>query len=239
VTREHEAGSVVIIALLFAGIVVALGLSLVTMATTERAVAGNYQTSTQALYGAEALARFVVTDLDGRTDWNGVLSGSDRSAFSEASLHPVTSWRASLNLPALTTGLQNDSSPPGTWGADTPAWQLFAWGTFSALTGRGDAAPLYLVAWVADDPADGDGNPYADSNGLVTLRVDAVGQGGLKRRIQAVVKRPEPDSSVSGVLPPPLPAVEQVAADVMARNLPSSSGGPSSGTRLLSWREVR
>jgi hypothetical protein len=235
VHRGGDRGSVVLIALLLAGVVVTLGVSLVTMAGTERTVAANHQTGLQTYYGAEALAEHVIVELQSRPQWTGAISGVEPSAFASGSITPMTTWHEVLDLPRLTAELQNDTYPAGSWGADTPRWQLVAWGPFGALTGRPESAPLYLAAWIADDPADGDGNPAVESNGSVLVRTLAVGHGGLRRSVQAVLKREDVDTSVTAGAGAGVPAFEASAASAVARNLPS----PGGVFRLLSWREVR
>jgi hypothetical protein len=42
------------------------------------------------------------------------------------------------------------------------------------------ATPFYLAVWVADDVADGDGDPLNDANGILALRAVALGPGGIR-----------------------------------------------------------
>ena len=56
-------------------------------------------------------------------------------------------------------------------------------------SGSGADSTLYTVAWVADDPADGDGNPSADANGRVTVRVEAFGPFRSRQALIATVRR--------------------------------------------------
>ncbi len=54
---------------------------------------------------------------------------------------------------------------------------------------------MYVVVWVADDPADGvdlntpDGNPLIDSNGVLTLHAEAFGPGGTRKTIEVTIAR--------------------------------------------------
>jgi hypothetical protein len=58
------------------------------------------------------------------------------------------------------------------------------------LTRSGGVDSLqFVLTWVADDPADGDGNPAADANGTVLLHAEATGPGGARRMIELTVAR--------------------------------------------------
>ena len=48
---------------------------------------------------------------------------------------------------------------------------------------------MYLVAWIADDPAESDGNPQADVNGTLTVHAEAYGPGGARKVIEVTVAR--------------------------------------------------
>ena len=93
-----------------------------------------------------------------------------------------------------------------------PAWRLFAHGPVSDLIpGRVADSPLYLAAWIADDPSDGDRDPGADANGRLLIRATAFGSGGARRSVEATVARVGP---------------------------PGSAGRPSA-VRMVAWRELR
>ena len=237
-SARSDRGSVVLVTLVVACLLTALGVSLATLASMERAIAPNFQRGQQALYSVEALAEFVVAELVNRGDWTPVLSGADRSAFFDATFQPTTAWRTSLDLLLITGALQQRTDASHS-GPNAPHWQLFASGPFDRLAGTGPPIPVYLVAWVADDIGDGDGDPDADANGAVTLRVMAVSVGGLQRSVQVALKRRPDDSSVT--------AAEQVEnqeaaspTPELARFLPdsSSSSAAPAGVAVLSWREV-
>jgi hypothetical protein len=97
------------------------------------------------------------------------------------------------------------------WGANNPRWRLFARGPLSALLpGSGIGAPYHVAVWVADDPAENDGNPSRDGtnqtnpgSGMIQLRAEAFGPVGAHRSVEATIAR---------------------------------SGG---GARLVSWRLIR
>jgi hypothetical protein len=127
-------------------------------------------------------------------DLNEILAGSVRSGVAGADLAPdVAGWGA-LDLPALTDGLQRESDAANQWGADGQVWRLFGYAPLHTLldaAGGGVAAgsAFYTVAWVSDDPADGDGNPSADANGRVVVRAEAFGPFRSRQALVATVRR--------------------------------------------------
>ncbi len=75
------------------------------------------------------------------------------------------------------------------WGARNPRWQLLVHQPLAALdSAAGTVCPCYLVAWVADDPADADGDPRRDApagvagHGVLLVRGAAFGAAGGARR---------------------------------------------------------
>jgi hypothetical protein len=58
-------------------------------------------------------------------------------------------------------------------------------------------ATAYAVAWVADDPADGDNDPLRDSNGVVSVRAMAFGQFGTRKSIEVTVTNARGISTLS------------------------------------------
>jgi hypothetical protein len=48
---------------------------------------------------------------------------------------------------------------------------------------------MYIAVWVADDPAETDGNPLADGNGTLTLHAEAYGPNGSRKVVEVTVAR--------------------------------------------------
>lgn len=243
--RQAETGSVLLLTLVFTTALMAIAAGLMSLANTEGTLTSNFSASVQVLAGAESVAELVVADLAARDSWTDVVSGGERAAFADGTLLPLASWHERLDLGSLTRALQRHTNAQSPWGVDTPVWRLFAWGPIESLAPGG--APrdgLYLMAWVADDGADGDGNPSSDANGVVVVRAQALGQRGAGRTVQVILKRGAVDRSVSADL-------EGKASDSggesgeMARILrspddESAPGGEATArVRVLSWREVR
>jgi hypothetical protein len=164
---------------------------------TEVLIAADFRQSRAALYAAEGAVGLAVRDLGAAADWNAVLTGASASSFTDGAAI------GSRTLPggdvvvlccgsgSLTADVQQRAHGGRSWAADTPVWQLFAWGPAASWLppGRVDST-IYVVAWVADDPGDGDGNPYVDSNGFLELHVHALAPNGGRRVVDAVIERP-------------------------------------------------
>jgi hypothetical protein len=187
---------VLVLALIISGLLAALGISLVMVADTERRSSANTATSAQSLAAADAIVSRALADLRRAADWTPLVDGTQRSAFADQSRRIMLAPGDTLDLDTRTAELQ---PPSGAFGADTPRWQLLAWGPLSQLDGTGTSGNAqYLSVWIADDPNDADGDPLTDSNGRVTLHGEARGPGGAMRAVEASVART--DAAVMRVL---------------------------------------
>jgi hypothetical protein len=207
-----DRGGGILLVILLGGLLSAIGLGLAGLTATERALSGNYQAGSQLLYAAEAIGAHVVHELRDRTVWSGALAGTSSSSFLEEASRPVTPWGEVFDLGAATAALQTSTALP----SGVSVWRLFASGALDALSESEWASGAFLIAWVADDHAEQDGDPSLDSNNLLVVRAEARGFGGLKRAVQLVMQYVPP---VEGEAPPP--------------------SAPAPGVRVVSWREVR
>jgi hypothetical protein len=188
--RHREGGAALIVALLSAGLLAALGVSLLVSADVERQMAANVGFSSQALAAAEAAVARGVVDLRHADDWTPFLSGAAVSTFAEPSQRVMLPAGGTLDLGEVTADVQRES---GGSGANAPVWRLMAWGPLSKLAPEGTIDSLqYLAAWIADDPAESDGNPQADSNGVIMVRGEGRGPGGSRRIVEVTVDRVHP-----------------------------------------------
>jgi len=185
----RDDGSAIVIALLATMLIAALGQGLVLLADTEQAIAANAHAGTEALYAADAGIACVVSELRRTTAWTGVLAGSLSSAFVDGTRTPRGPSGEIIDLNALTSALQASAAATDPWGADNPSWRLYAYGPLASFTGS-PRDRAYVAVWVADDPADGDGNPVVDSNRVLTLLATGFGPSRSVRRIQATVGAP-------------------------------------------------
>jgi hypothetical protein len=117
------------------------------------------------------------------------------------------------------------------WGSNNPRWQLFAWGFLNGLLPAAESS-FYVVAMVADDSSENDGDPLLDGstactqNGIVAcnpgtgrieLRAEAFGPFGAHKILESTISRSGPDG----------------------REAVYNSGSNQTGARILSWREMR
>lgn len=193
---RNDDGMAVLIALLLAVLLGAIAAALVALTTTETSISLSFRHAQEASHGAEAALERALHDLAAMGDWSVALApppANVTSTFDDGQTVPRTPDGRSLDLSQLTAERQADSdirAGPDIFGADSPAWRLFAHAPLRALmTGDGFDLPLYLVVWVADDEWDGDGNPAVDSNGRILVRAHAFGAGGAERSAEARVGR--------------------------------------------------
>jgi hypothetical protein len=198
-------------------LVVAIGAAVSVTSRTETLIAASFREGKEMLYAAEGAVSIAVRNLDAAADWNAVLSGAAASSFTDGASVGARTLPGGMTVTlccstgSLTAEVQQRAHGGRDWGADTPQWQLFAWGRAADWLPAGRLfTPVYVAVWVADDPADGDSNPLLDVNGILLLHAVALGVSGGRRAVEAVVQRP-----ASTGLPPP------------------------SGLRILSWHDVR
>ena len=176
----------VLFALVATMVLSAIGAGLVTLTNTEAVIASNYRLSNELGYAAEAGANAAMIDLGRGVDWSSVLSGITRSGFCDTTLTPVSASGARLDLAALTSAWQAASDADAKRGANNPRWRLFLYKPLAAIA-RTPLATSYVVVWVADDASESDGDPQADSNGLLAIRAEAFGPQGMQRAIDVTL----------------------------------------------------
>ena len=234
--RVGERGSALIVALMAMLLLMGLGSALVLIGTTESRIAASYVRGTAILLAADGAIERAVADLAALADWDLALGGVVTSTFTDGApaggrdiggthidLSEITGDLRCGRRVGCQDGDMNAFTSERPWGIDNPRWQLYAWGRLSTLApsaaGAGDA---YVMVWVADDPADADGDPLRDGDavdnpgrGVIALVAHAYGSAGTRRVVEATVSRARPVPG--GPVPPP--------------GLPT--------TRLVSWRDVR
>jgi hypothetical protein len=208
---RDEQGVALVIAMLCMLLLTALGMALVATTITETKISGNYSSGTEALYAADAAVERVMQDLLTVPDWNNVLTGAITSSFIDG---PASGTRSlpngtTLNLTQLTNMVRcnktttcsdadmdafTDERP---WGTNNPRWQLYAYGPLNEMLPTSSInSSTYVVLFVADDPADEDGQPLVDGagadnagKGVISLLAYAYGASGVRRVIEVTVAR--------------------------------------------------
>jgi Tfp pilus assembly protein PilX len=191
-------GAALIIALMSMMLLTALAAAVVMVTNTETMISANHRNSQEALYAADAAVERIVQDLLMTPRWNDVLAGSVQSSFIDGPMgSPKTLPTGGImNLNSATDQLQSETDGLNLWGANNPRWRAFAWGPLADILSNSQIdSNIYVVVWVADDPADSvdgatpDGNPTNDSNGVLTLHAEALGAGGTRKVIEVTVAR--------------------------------------------------
>jgi hypothetical protein len=217
VGSRGEQGTALLAALIAVAIVSAMGLGLALTTSLEPLAAANYETSRSVRLAAEAGLAIAVHELAGLVDWNLVLAGRVSSAAlehgdidvdlpdgSRAGLEELTA-RATCGRPgACSDGDRVAFTAARPWGPNNPQWRVFGHGRLDRLVPMGGGLPpTVVVVWIADDPADVDGDPLSDSGVgpggewrsggcVLAVRAEAFGPRFARRAVLGTVARPGP-----------------------------------------------
>jgi hypothetical protein len=238
-SATNESGLALVIALFATTLMLALGGALVLLTSSETVIAANFRSGHEAFYAADAAFERALADLRGAVDWTTVLNGAQRSSFVDGAPSGIRALvdGSRIDLAQITNLANCDKVSPCTdaeiatatserpWGTNNPRWTLFAYGPLADSLGAATVqSPFYVVAFVADDPSENDGDAMRDGAtvgglanpgaGVVLIRAEAFGPRNAHRVIEATVAKLE--------IPPALPG-----------------GAISTDLRVISWREVR
>jgi hypothetical protein len=206
--QHGERGSAVLLALIASVLLAAFGHSLILLTSSEQAIAANRHAGIEALYAADAAIARVVPELGRMPDWDDVLRGVTRSTFTEGPRAVTLPSGESIDLDAHTMALRARAQASDPWGPNNPGWRLFAHGPLDRVApGFGNRA--YVAVWVADDPAETDGDPAVDANRILVVRAEAWGPHRSRRMVSVTI------------------------------GAPGEERAGQERPRLLSWREVR
>jgi hypothetical protein len=229
---KSERGIALVLVMLVTTFLSALGIGLMVAVFMDRLATRNIATSVAMLHAADAGLEIAAADLARIVDWNPVLAGSQLAAFVDGvpggvrdipggGTVDLTSATNLLNCgrtSSCTIAQLNANSRERPWGANNPRWTLFAYGPMNRFTQLERPAACYLAVWVADDGREQDGDPLSDApidiegHGIVRVRAEAYGAGGLRRAVEAELARICPSDEAQPCLP---------------------------GIRVQSWQELR
>jgi hypothetical protein len=192
----NEDGTALIIALMSMMLLTALAAAVVMVSNTEVRIASNYNNGQVTLYAADAAVERVVQDLLLVPRWNDILSGATHSALIDGDVGGAKAVPGGgtvtlcCGTTSVTGQLQRVTDTLNQWGLNNPHWSLFAYAPLSQMLPNTPIdSPSYVAVWVADDPAETDDNPLADSNGTLTLHAEAYGPSGSVKIIEVTVSR--------------------------------------------------
>ena len=186
----------------------ALGAALVTMYEPTSGAAAHERIRLRR--AAESAVTLALLDLAARLDWSQLPAGGPASPFTDGGPGLADWWMAPPSISVAETRWRTcgratacddatiaavtDGRP---WGARNPRWRLFVNIPVSRLDGSAaTVCPCYLAAWIADDPADDDGDPAADAphgvdgHGVLLVRGAAYAAGGAVAEVEALVAQP-------------------------------------------------
>ncbi len=182
-----ERGAALVIALMAVAVLSALGVSLAMVINTETKISGNFTVAREVMYAADGALEIAAQELVAVGDWDLLLAGSVLSAFVDGApsgQRPLGDGR----FVSLTGATNLANSEPRPWGANNPQWRLFAFGRLTP--------GAYVIAWVADDPSENDGDATRDGtdgnnpgSGILALRAEAFGLEGAHKVLEATVRR--------------------------------------------------
>lgn len=216
-----ERGMAIVLVMGLAAVVTALTMAVVLATSTDTRIAAAFRAAHEVQAAADAGAQRGIVDLALMPDWTPALSGTVRSAFvdgppggvrqladgSRVDIDLVASLANCGHAPPCTLAERQLVTASRPWGPNNPHWVPFAYGPLTALLPPGSApSSSYLVVLVADDPAEQDGAPDVDGGspgappGLILVRGEAFGPGGVHRAVELAVARPEPPAGVLRVL---------------------------------------
>lgn len=208
---KDEQGIALIVALLSMMLLTALGMALSLTTTTERRISGNYRDGVETLYAADAAVERVMQDVLTVPDWNRIVDGTVTSSFvdgapgartlpdgSQLNLLEATAMArcGKLSCSAADMDAYTKERP---WGPNNPRWQLYAYGKLEDIIQTQTInSNVYVIVWMADDPADNDDNPLLDGGtanganpgtGVLSMLAYAYGPTGARRMIETTVAR--------------------------------------------------
>lgn len=206
---KNDSGVALILAILLAGFLSAIGLGLGLMVVTDQLATTNLRASTALLYIADAALELSIRDLSRIDDWSLALMGEARGRVTvgDPAVERGIPGGGVLNLALATNHLNCNRSTPCTdaqmntstrerpWGANNARWRLFAYGPVGNFVELPEPPWSHVAVWLADDGREDDGDPERDASegapghGVVRARVEAYGSFGMKRAIEAELAR--------------------------------------------------
>ncbi len=207
---NSQRGLALLMVVLITTFLSALGIGVMMAVFMDRLATGNQAGAVSLLYAADAGIAIAARDLARANDWNTVLSGAERSAFTDAAPAGVrdvpgggtVDLSATTNL--LNCGKTNNCTPAQMnatshdrpWGVNNPRWKLYVYGPMAQLTELVRPAPCYLAVWIADDYREQDGDAEADAaddadagHGIVRVHAEAFGAAGARRVLEAELSK--------------------------------------------------
>lgn len=190
---QADTGVALLAVLLVGVLIVGIGAAIALVADTDTAIASAHRDTVVGRHTAEATVAFLVHELAQMPDWTPVLRGVSTSALRGGLVPPAAAGGRPVDLTSLTMTLQAATYGGDGWGANTPRWGVLAWGVPGRdLPFAGLSTQVLVVAWVADDSSETDGDPATDTNDTLLVWVRAIGPSLAQVDVRVVIHRVEP-----------------------------------------------
>jgi hypothetical protein len=167
-----DAGFVMLAALVAIALLSAVGAAMIGVSASEALVAANHRDAIAARYAAESVVARAVADLGG-SDVASLLAGTAAGSLWDSGASTVTLADGSaLNLheirnaancgspaPCSPADLAGSAGGERPWGTNNPLWQFYERGYARDMAPAFRHSSFYVLAFVADDPLEADGDP--------------------------------------------------------------------------------
>jgi hypothetical protein len=167
-------GAALVLTMLAVFFLASLGASLALVTNTELRIAASYSEAMELGYVAEAALEAILQELSASADWNALVAGTALSVFADGSPggRRTLADGSMIDLDDLTRQVV----------ATNPMCRLFGFGPVQRLQPAEEIdVDGYVVVWIGDDPEE---NPE-----ILVLRAEAFGMSGLRRMLEARVRR--------------------------------------------------
>jgi len=187
-SEPADAGVAILLAVVATASLSAVALALAVMVALESRAAASTRARQGLLAAADAALELAVADL-AAPGWTSSLAGAPPPVVVGASAGLVGEW-GMLDIDARTQQLQRTFDARNRWGANGARWHARGRGFIGELIGPlSGAPPLYVMTWVADDPADADADSDRDANGVLDVRIEVYGMPKSRMAMVATVHR--------------------------------------------------
>jgi hypothetical protein len=214
--RANARGFGLLVVLLWLSLLSTLALGVALATSVEPQATGALHERLRLVRAAESAVALAAASLGPTPDWTAVPAVGLAGPYTDGApgLRALGSLTLDLEAetnertcgrrsPACDDVATRAASPERPWGDANPRWRLVVHVPFAAVDAVGGAAcRCYLAAWVADDPADNDGDALADSpvgtagHGVLLVRGAAFGEVGGVAEVEALVSKPCPTTPV-------------------------------------------
>lgn len=193
-----ERGLAILHVLMLLTLLMAVAEGAAVVARVEVRVSQFHRSERDAANAAQAMLAVTLQELERADDWSQVLAGARVATFADG---PADLPRQIPGAGTIQVCCGAGSATARVRAESGEAWQLFAWQSLRGLLDVPDAPRLYVIAWVLDDAGEADGNPLADSNDRIVIRVDSVTARGVRKTIETLVSRAPVDLAAGSRLP--------------------------------------